>query len=281
MGPPAPFVVPPVRWGTDGDRSVTAGAITLTSIVLTASTYLGENTVSVLASVIDELNRHPALVRLGVGASFDAGMSPAERLAGADEGRFHVVWVCGLYTVSRLVPAGRYRVVAVPTFAGETSPVYHSVIVAGADSGPASLADAVAAGARVVANEPDSWSGYHGLIHELRRRRMDTDRAERATFTGAHSEAVAVVADSAGDRPTIAAIDHTVWNHLVASGDPAAGRVVVIDRTADWPAPPFSLSCDLEPEVFDAVTAALLDATAPGLAAVTPATADDYRLMVG
>lgn len=253
----------------------------MTSTDLTAATYLGDNTIAVLSSVVDELNRHPALGRLGVEVGFDAGLTPAGRLAGVDEGRFDLVWVCGRYTVTRLVPAGRYRVVAVPTFAGETAPVYRSVIVARADTGMSSLADAVAAGSRLVANEAESWSGYHGLIHELRRRGLGTDLAQRVSFTGAHSHSVAAVAESPGDEPTIAAIDHTVWNHLVAAGDPSAGRVVVIDRTDEWPAPPFSIRRDLEPQVLGRLTAALIDVTVPGLAGVTPATADDYWFMWG
>ncbi len=253
----------------------------MTSIDLTATTYLGDNTMAVLASLTDALSHHPALVRLGVGVTFNAGLSPTDRLAGVDDGRFDLVWVCGLYTVSRLVPAGRYRVVAVPTFAGETGPVYHSVIVTGPDSGSTSLEEAVAAGARLVANEPLSWSGYHGLIHELRRRGLHTGLVEQASFTGAHSEAVAAVADSVGAEPTIAAVDHTVWNHLVSSADPAAGRVVVIDRTDDWPAPPFCLRVGLEPELFHALSAALLDVTVAGLVAVTPAAVADFRLMLG
>jgi ABC-type phosphate/phosphonate transport system substrate-binding protein len=253
----------------------------VTSIDLTATTYLGDNTMAVLASLTDALSRHPALVRLGARVNFDAARSPTDRLAGVDEGRFDLIWVCGLYTVSRLVPAGRYRVVAVPTFAGEAGPVYRSVIVAGPDSGAASLEEAVAAGARLVANEPLSWSGYHGLIHELRRRGLPTGLVEQTSFTGTHSEAVAAVAHSAGAEPAIAAVDHTVWNHLVSSADPAAGRVVVIDRTDDWPAPPFSLRVGLEPELFDALSAALLDVTVPGLVSVTPAAAADYRLMLG
>lgn len=248
---------------------------------LSACTYLGDNTVPILDSIVHRLNRHPALTRSGSTIGFDPEMASADRLAGLDGGRFDLIWACGLYTVSSLIRADRYRVVAVPTFAGETAPVYRSVIVARAGAAPASLEEAVAGEARLMANEPQSWSGYHGLIHELRRRGLAPDMAWHATFTGAHSNSVAAVADSTGGRPAIAAVDHTVWDHLVSSGDPSAARVVVIDRTADWPAPPFSLRSDLEPGLLDALVTVLLGVTADGVVAVTPATADDYAGMLG
>lgn len=253
------------------------------------ATHLGDNTVSVLTDLARGLSRSEALADLGLKPWFEPDLPADQRLRAIDHGEFDLVWVCGLYTVTRLVPTP-YRVVAAPIFAGSTTPTYHSVIVARPDAELSSLDQAVAQGAQLVANEPESWSGYHGLGHELRRRDLDPSMLSQATFSGSHRNSVAAVGTT-DDRPAhrrrtkrIAAIDNTIWEHLRAGGDRSTADLVVIDRTGDWPSPPFSLRADLDLDEAAALEQALLDPatldSVPGLAGMVPAGDDAYRTMI-
>ena len=81
----------------------------------------------------------------------------------------------------------------------------------------------------------------------------------------------------------MAAIDVTVWEHVVATEPAAATNLRVIDRTADWPAPPVSFGPRLERERRHRMKAALLavgPSDIPFLDGVVAADSDLYRDMM-
>lgn len=250
--------------------------------VISLSTYLGDNADPIIADLTRALSQSPQLVDLGLRARFDPALDGVDRLQGFHEGRFDLAWVCGLHTITRLHPSP-YRIVAAPVFSGSRSPTYHSVIVTNNDEVD-SLEEALDRRCRLVANEADSWSGYRGLAHELRLRGLDPSIMDEAEFTGSHAESIYAVADADPAWICLAAIDHTVWNHQQRSTSDRAGSVVVVDRTADWPSPPFSVRADLAPHVAESLMAALLDPATvravPGLDRIVPASADTYRFMM-
>ena len=240
---------------------------------VTVQTLLGDNAVRILADLAAHLERETGLeVRFeggdGARASNDGSVWDHD-----------LVWACGLVTARALARrefAG--DVVAAPVFAGETRAVYRSVVVARSGGPVRRLSDL--ARARVAVNETASWSGYRGPLAELAR--AGPPRAFGETLlTGTHRASVEAVAAGRADA---AAIDCTVWEHLARTDTAATDRVIVVDRTGDWPAPPFSLADGLDPDVRARLTAALTTVRpgqVPGLEAALPAVAASYEAMLG
>lgn len=241
---------------------------------LKSASYLGDNTVALFAALCAHLSSLTGLT-LEFDASAARSSPDAAREGGAASA--DLVWACGLLT-GDLIDAGRLdaEIVAAPVFVGQTEPVYHSVIVCRQNFGAGSLADA--AGGRLAINERESWSGHHGLVAHLRGIGTSIDTFSEIVHTGSHRNSVAAI--RAGDAD-VAAIDNTVWDHLVATTDHTVG-LTVIEHTADWPAPPFSLRRDLETETRNKLRNALVS-VAPGdidgLFAIVPASRNDYRSM--
>jgi phosphonate transport system substrate-binding protein len=195
-----------------------------------------------------------------------------ERLAMIDAGEAHALWACGLLTVERLA-AGTLdaEIVAAPVFLGERAPVYRSVIVARRSVGATSLAEL--AGTRLAINEPSSWSGHHALRAHLAALGRSEPFFGAVSVTGGHDASVDALMDGTAD---VAAIDHTIWDDRLAR-DPRVGEsLVVVDHTADWPAPPFSLSRALPPETRQALARALVEARPRRLEAIAAAKSADY-----
>ena len=187
------------------------------------------------------------------------------------------VWMCGYLTAS-LISTGRmsHGIVAAPIFAGHGGPVYHSAIVTRA-GGPPSLRAAL--DTRLAVNEIESWSGFHGLKAHVERSFPGAWFRDHAV-TGSHRASIQAVTDRKCD---IAAIDITVWEHVVAVEPESVANLRVIDRTADWPAPPFSLSSYLGLERRNRLTAALHaigSSEMPSLDGVVPVDPDLYRGMM-
>lgn len=232
-------------------------------MTLRAITLLAENTVPML----DDL-----CVHLGAATGREVVM-----VDGAAEGAVDaadLVWGCG-YLLCELIDAGRLdaQIVAAPVFPGQVAPVYHSVIVTGRD-GIASLADA--RGGRLAINEPISWSGHHALVEHLGRSKMDASVFTSVVETGSHAASVDAVADGTAD---LASIDHTVWDWMVAGGRVPA-HVRVVDRTRDWPAPPFAARhAAVERSPLVGALLALPPGAVDGLTAVARATRATYRAM--
>jgi ABC-type phosphate/phosphonate transport system substrate-binding protein len=187
-----------------------------------------------------------------------------------------LVWMCGYPTVS-LISAGRmpHEIVAAPVFAGHGGPVYHSVIVTRTD-GPPSLGAALET--RLAVNELESWSGYLGLRSHVEPSFPGRWFADQ-TVTGSHRASLEALANRASD---VASVDVTIWDHALAKTPEATAKLRVIDRTIDWPAPPFSLSTTLETGTRAGLREALHalgPADITSLDGVAPVGPDSYQVM--
>ena len=237
------------------------------------ATLLGPNTVEGLERLVDHLQRRGLDATVVAPPDGLADGTPDHDLAngldpGSDPGP-DLLWACGLLTAELVAAGARLDVVAAPLFPGESRAVYHSVIVARPDRLPP--------GRRLAINEFGSWSGYRALFHDAVVRgdtRWHPDRMDEIVVTGAHVESVAAVADGRAD---VAAIDSSVWHWLIERDSTARG-LTIVDRTADCPAPPFSVGGTMptgtRAELVDALRAF------EGPPRLVPATIDDYRFMI-
>ncbi len=199
-------------------------------MTLRFETYLGSNAVRIMAAMAAELRTR------GVEVAFDESTDDAVRLDRICAGAFDVAWVCGLLTNELIAGGLDAQIVAAPVFHGSRLPVYHSVIVAGAHVGATRLGEL--GGGRVARNELGSWSGWHAFRQHLIERDL-SDRTWEPIDSGSHLASLQLVRDGAAD---LAAVDSTVWSSLGSAVD----GVRVIDRTRDWPAPPFSFRMGLD-----------------------------------
>ncbi len=231
---------------------------------------LGDNTVPICMSLADQLAD-----RLERPVTYDPDESWAARREAILAGRADVMWICGQLMVD-LVDAGhRLRVVAAPIFTGRRRPTYGSVIVARGDVGDLGHVGDVGrvgdlATARWAVNELDSWSGCRVIAAHL-------GTLPDHIVTGSHRASIDAVL--AGDADT-AAIDDTLWAHLIGL-DARLAELTVIDRTAEWPAPPFSTAGHLDADAAAAIEAALLAVTPAGLERIVGAEIDNYAVMRG
>lgn len=206
---------------------------------LTAATYLGDNTVPILDALVRSLRAE------GVDIDLDPGAGRTSVDARAHAADVDLAWMCGSLAMV-LLREGilDHDVAAAPVFAGRRGPVYHSVIIARRD-GVGSV-EAASAGS-IGINEPESWSGHHGLRRDLGDAWFATGVA-----TGSHRGSIDAVAARHCD---VAGIDVTVWDHVAATDPGAVADLRVIGRTSDWPAPPF-LVLPRAGELRDALVAA-------------------------
>ena len=236
---------------------------------LRAATYLGDNTLPIMRDLVAYLSE-----TTGVDVVVDeaAGRTTTDALRYAPT--LDLVWMCGYPTVS-LISAGRmsHAIVGAPVFAGHGGPVYHAVIVTH-HSGPSSLDAALET--RLAVNEVESWSGFLGLkahVESCFPGRWFTDQ----TVTGSHRASLGGLVDRTCD---VASIDVTVWEHALAESPEEVAELRVIDRTVDWPAPPFSLSSRLATATSDSITEelrAIGPADITSLDAVVPTRLDLYQ----
>ena len=239
---------------------------------LTAATLLGRNTTDVLAALVDHLAS-----RTGLALRFDADHALRDS-EDRDAWRRDLIWACGLLSMRVLESGGTgASIVAAPVFAGQEDARYHSVVVARADGDVGSTARV--ARARLAVNEFASWSGCHALLAHLAAR-GHSPRFAAVVASGSHRASVEAVGD---DRADVAAVDHTVWDHLRRTEPPLTDGLVVVERTRSWPAPPFLLAGTLDP----GTRARLLDALVAvgpgdvdGLERVEPCGADAYRVLL-
>ena len=239
---------------------------------LRAATYLGDNTRPIMRDLVEYLAE-----ATGVEVVVDdgAGKTTVEALRHAPT--LDLVWMCGYPTVS-LISAGRmsHAIVGAPVFTGHGGPVYHAVIVTH-ETGPPSLAAALET--RLAVNELESWSGFLGLKAHVERSFPGRWFADQ-TVTGSHRASLGALANRTCD---VASIDVTVWDHALADRPEELAGLRVIDRTDDWPAPPFSLSSRLESGTRDSLNEALHalgPADIASLDGVVPAGLDLYHDMI-
>jgi ABC-type phosphate/phosphonate transport system substrate-binding protein len=228
--------------------------------------YLGAGADVIAGAIAESLT-----VRLGMEVTTDPTEPWPARRAAIDRGEADLLWMCGLAT-AEAVDAGRLAsdIVAAPVFAGHAGPTYHAVIVARRGGRPATIADL--AGTRLAINERTSWSGYHALRAHLAAHGQTRSPFAAIVETGGHAASLEAVLAGVTD---VAAIDDTVFGPFAAR-DARARDLAVIDRTVDWPAPPFSVARRLPPEVRSAVTATLPTVRPPGLEAIVPADDGHY-----
>jgi len=256
---------------------------------ITVRTLLGDNTVPVLASLAAYLSRK---------TGFDLRFDDADGARSSDDTviwRHDLVWACGLLAKRTLEIARRARsgptatdtaegaqaaigeIVAAPVFPEETAACYHSVIVARPD-GPVRISADVAV-SRVVINEIASWSGCHALLAHLSAGGHEIG-FDTVLVSGAHRRSAEVVAAGGADA---AAIDSTIWRYLVHTEPTLTARLAVVERTADWPAPPFLLSTTLDEDVRERLLAELLavrEGDVAGLERVEACSGRRYREML-
>lgn len=235
---------------------------------LSLTFYLGSALVPVADGLATTMGE-----RLGIPVDFDPLATDAQRQAALERPAAGLVWLCGLETILRQ-DDGRLdaSIVGAPVFHGRTAPVYDSVIVVTERWATSGLRDL--AGARLAINQRDSWSGHHALRAHLVALGIRQPDFGRTIVTGSHEATVDALLDGRAD---CAAIDETVWDARVAR-DPRTATLHVIDRTAPWPAPPFSLVDGLDHGLAAATREALLTAPVQGLEEIAPATDADYAV---
>lgn len=231
--------------------------------MLGAATYLGDNTAPVLDDIV------AGLCATGFEIAVDATAGRDSTDAARHAADVDLVWMCGSLA-SVMLAAGRldHEVVAAPVFPGEANALYRSVFVVRGD-GPESLEEAL--DATIGINEPESWSGNHGL------RRFVAAQPGAGWFTsevptGSHRGSLGAVATGMCD---VAGIDSSIWNAMAAAGDPVLAGLRVIGTTDDWPAPPLLIGPNAPP----GLAAALLGLRPAGLVGLAPATTEDYSFM--
>ena len=236
---------------------------------LRAATYLGDNTLTIMRDLVGYLSE---VTGIEVVVDHTAGRTTTEALRHAPA--LDLVWMCGCPTAS-LISAGRmsHTIVAAPVFAGHRGPVYHSVIVTHT-AGPPSLGAALET--RLAVNEVESWSGFLGLQAHVERSFPGRWFADQ-TVTGSHRASLEALTNRTCD---VASVDVTVWEHTLIERPEEVEELRVIDRTVDWPAPPFSLSSRLDTETRDSLRDALYalgPADIASLEGVVPAGLDLYQ----
>lgn len=231
---------------------------------LRIATLLGPNTIDDLHLIAAHLDRRGVeTTTLEVRGLGDGRGRPLGEL-GID-----LLWACGLLTAELVAGGAALDVVAAPVFAGESGPVYRSLIVARAGDG---------VGRRLAVNEFGSWSGYRALFHDATVRggnRWHPEQMDEIVVTGGHVASVAAVVDGRAD---VAAIDHSIWNWLAETDPDTLDGLFVVDRTVDCPAPPISLGRGVRGHDRSRLVDALFDFDGPP--SLVPASIDDYRFML-
>ena len=143
------------------------------------------------------------------------------------------------------------------------------------ESGPQSLGAALET--RLAVNEVESWSGFLGLKAHVERSFPGRWFADQ-TVTGSHRASLGALVDRTCD---VASVDVTVWEHALAERPEELAELRVIDRTVDWPAPPFSLGSQLRPRVRKSLRTALLAARTVGRTAPGRCRAGHFRGLPG
>lgn len=237
--------------------------------ILRAATCLGDNTTPILEQVVAHLT---AATGQQVRAEEAAPWSSPDAMARSND--VDLLWACGLLTM-QLIDSGRLHadIAAAPVFPGQSEPVYHAVVVARRDAGFRAVADLL--GSRLAVNERASWSGNHGFVDHLHRQGRSMQLFSKVLVTGSHRRSVEALGDGAAD---VASIDHTVWAHLAATTD-LCHELTVIERTRDWPAPPFCLRRSMDKKVRAELRHALMEigpGDIDGLERVVAAHPTDY-----
>lgn len=238
---------------------------------LTATTTLGDNAIQMLEGIAAALRADGVEIEHRL-PSERSSAGAANVLRGVDLG-----WACGLLATD-LIEGGDIAadVVAAPVFEGQARSVYHSVIVARRSGSGSGIGDH--RHGRLVINERGSWSGHYALSAHFVDRGLPLDGFGSVALSGSHQQSIAALL---ADEADVAAVDHTVWRHI-ADSDGISEAIEVIDRTCDWPAPPFFIDRSLDAgdraRLLEALTA-IPGGRVPGLTGVVAADGTAYHRM--
>lgn len=146
------------------------------------------------------------------------------------------------------------RLLAVPLYKGR--PYYQSFIIVAADNrsvaGLKDLRDVVFAYA-----DPLSNSGYLSPRYALLQLGEDPRTFFRKTFfTFSHKKVVEAVAVGLAEG---GAVDSFVWETLARIEPELTARTRIVEQSPEYGFPPFAAHRDVDPDLFDAVQAFLLD----------------------
>lgn len=228
--------------------------------------YLGADADITAAAIADGLTE-----ALGRPVEAATAASWLDRRAAIARGDADVLWMCGLATVEAL-DAGDLDmdIVAAPIHEERERAIYHSVVIAHRDRAP--VAGKPWTTLRLAMNEPTSWSGFHALRVHLVERGEAAAPFREVIQTGGHLASIEALLDGRAD---IAAIDDTIWRRWIAR-DPRATDLIVVERTRDWPAPPFSVARRLDERLRRTIAERLPELRPAGLTAIVPAADADY-----
>jgi len=163
------------------------------------------------------------------------------RYRALDAGRVDVAWICGApYSQRASLTQPPVNLLAAPVWHGAPyadRPVYFSAVVVHADATYQAWQDL--RGARWGYNEPNSFSGYHVVTHQLAVLGETKGFFGRGIQVGSHQQALRLVARGALD---VAAIDSTVLAQALVDEPPLASQVRTLLLLGPNPMPPWVVS---------------------------------------
>lgn len=189
--------------------------------------------------------------RLGVELTFTQRDSYRETMDLLRLRQLDFAWLCD-YPFLHL--GDMVRLLAVPLYQGR--PYYRSFIIVAADNRAVTalkdLRNAVFAYA-----DPLSNTGYLSPRYALHRM-GENDRTffRKTFFTWSHKKVVEAVAVGMADG---GAVDSFVWETLARIAPELTARTRIVERSPEYGFPPFAAHRDVDPQLFDAVQAFLLD----------------------
>lgn len=161
-----------------------------------------------------------------------------ERYQALDAGEIDVAWICGApYRQRAQQPQPTVALLAAPVWRGAPyadRPVYFSAVVVHADAPYQQWADL--RGAKWGYNEPNSFSGYHVVTHQLAARGERNGYFGWGIRVGSHQQALRLVARGELD---VAAIDSTVLAQALADEPALATQVRTLLLLGPNPMPPW------------------------------------------
>lgn len=179
--------------------------------------------------------------RLAVTITWVDELPWAERYQALDAGEIDVAWICGAPYQQRAQQAQpTVALLAAPVWRGAPygdRPVYFSAVVVRADAPYQQWADL--RGAKWGYNEPNSFSGYHVVTHQLATLGEQDGYFGWGIRVGSHQQALRLVAR--GDLD-VAAIDSTVLAQALVDEPALATQVRTLLLLGPNPMPPWVIS---------------------------------------
>jgi len=226
--------------------------------------------------------------RLGINTEFAVDIPWQERQRRLTSGQIHMGWICGLlYVRISDQPNSPLELLAAPVMRGPRyagRPVYFSDIIVRQDSQYYSLSDL--RGMRWVYNEPESYSGYYTMCHQLIQQGETLKFFKEALESGGHSNSLQMVLDGRAD---VIDIDSTLLDYEFDREPALVQKLRVIDSLGPNPVPPWVVSRQLHQDLREQLRVVLLSmhldpngrtALASGqLSRFVPADDEEYQMI--